>query len=90
MRFFAKIVTALLVGCFTAAGADQTKSELGKLFNALRESDNLVEMSQIQNRFGPTGMNFHGTLGRYSLSLIKALTLCSRDRLSTLLPNSAR
>ena len=50
MRFFAKVVTALLVGCFTTAGADQTKSELGKLFNALRESENLVEMSQIQNK----------------------------------------
>ena len=50
MRFFAKVVTALLVVCFTTAEADQTKSELGKLFNALRESDNLVEISQIQNK----------------------------------------
>lgn len=50
MRFFAKVVTALLVGCFTTAEADQTKSELGKLFDALRGSDNLVEISQIQNK----------------------------------------
>lgn len=50
MRFFAKVLTALLVGCLSTAQADQTKSELGKLFNALRESNNLVEISEIQNR----------------------------------------
>ena len=50
MHFFAKVITALLVGCLSTVQADQTKSELGKLFNALRESNNLAEISEIQSK----------------------------------------
>ena len=50
MHFFPKVITALLAGCLSTVQADQTKSELGKLFNALRESNNLVEISEIQSK----------------------------------------
>tara|TARA_A100001388_G_scaffold271229_1_gene249732 strand:+ start:279 stop:836 length:558 start_codon:yes stop_codon:yes gene_type:complete len=50
MRFFANIITALLAGCLSTAQADQTKPELDKLFDALRESDNLTEISEIQDK----------------------------------------
>ena len=48
MRFFVNIIAALLVGCLSTANADQTKPELNELFDALRESDNLTEISEIQ------------------------------------------
>ena len=48
MRFFVNIIAALLVGCLSTANADQTKPELDELFDALRESDNLTEISEIQ------------------------------------------
>ena len=50
MHFFIRVIAALLVGCLSTVQADQTKSELGKLFNALRESNNLVEISEIQSK----------------------------------------
>ena len=48
MRFFVNIIAALLVGCLSTANADQTKPELDELFDALRESDNLTGISEIQ------------------------------------------
>ena len=50
MHFFIRVIAALLVGCLSTVQADQTKSELGKLFNALRESNSLVEISEIQSK----------------------------------------
>ncbi len=51
MHFFIKVLTALLlVISINTVQADQTKPELGKLFNALRESDNLIEIGEIQNK----------------------------------------
>ena len=91
MHFFVKVITALLVGCLSTVQADQTKSELGmNCSNALRESNNLVEISEIQSKIWSHWYELPRPLCRCSLFLIKALRHCSLDRLRMLLPNSAR